>query len=91
MTTNPLQDTDIDLGDVDIDDIRILYEYHHSADAYACYVIEAETFQLHGKAIYIYIACAWEDQRVKVYFYFPNIVQLRCEESFIMARQYFKA
>ena len=54
MTTNPLQDTDNDVGDVGVDDIRrIMYEYRHSAEA--CYVIEAEAFQLLGKVTFMYI------------------------------------
>ena len=46
MTTNPLQDVDNGVGDVDVVDIR-MYKIHHSAEAYN--VIEVEDFQLRGK------------------------------------------
>ena len=48
MTTNPLQDTDNGVGDINVFDIR-MYEIHHSAEAYN--VIEVEDFQLHGEFI----------------------------------------
>ena len=45
MTTNPLQDSDNGMGDVNVVDIR-MYEFHRSAEA--CNVIEIEDFQLRG-------------------------------------------
>ena len=50
MTTNPLQDTDNGVGDVNVVDIG-MYEIHHSAEA--CNVIEIEDFQLRGTVTYI--------------------------------------
>ena len=48
VTTNPLQDTDNDVGDVLLNVVDIgMYEFHRSAEA--CNVSEVEDFQLRGK------------------------------------------
>ena len=47
MTTNPLQDVNNGVGDVNVVDIR-MYKIHRPAKTY---VIEVEDFQLRGKCI----------------------------------------